>query len=533
MSEFIAEGLVDGQRVILVKTVDGTIEQTNAFLAEVVVDDGSGHLQRCIAIKELGGGGGASALSDLSDVDLSGLEDGQCLIYDSESGKWINGTIEALPDQTGNAGKSLYTDGTDASWEVTRDPNTYRSLSSVQETTLLDNGTYNGEEVTSGEIFIGSDGSIEQYIKENLGEGVETTTYGSNVVVCDKLNENNILYGCYADDYSKILVSTNGGKTFTETASNRGSVANCKNWAMTYDNGTLYILSSNGTSTWYVDWSSDLTNWNRASVAMSSYNYTWGTNIFLQKIDTNTIIISCVRAGQRAEGHVLDLTTGTFTSAFSYFYSAGNKQCLYLNGVLFNGGSYSQDLGVTWTDISGLAYGTWGIMVKDSKMYVYKQNESEVYESSDGISFTLVGTTVDEDTQTALVFTSIWGDGVEDVYYGEKDGNIYFSDNLLEWKKIADGFGGGKFFSISANVFFKVVNASGDYAASTRGEAGVIYSKRLETLNGSSSDSSAPTDDVTVGYVGQIYVDTANGNAYVCVESDSTVPTYTWKQITS
>ena len=40
-----------------------------------------------------GGGGGASALSGLTDVDISSPSDGQVLIYDGNSSKWKNGGV--------------------------------------------------------------------------------------------------------------------------------------------------------------------------------------------------------------------------------------------------------------------------------------------------------------------------------------------------------------------------------------------------------------------------------------------------------
>lgn len=44
--------------------------------------------------------------------------------------------------------------------------------------------------------------------------------------------------------------------------------------------------------------------------------------------------------------------------------------------------------------------------------------------------------------------------------------------------------------------------------------------------------SSAPTA-ATVGRLGQIYVDTSTATAYMCTAIDTTVPSYTWKQITA
>ena len=51
-----------------------------------------------------GGGGGSSTLAGLDDVQFGTLANGQALVYDSASGKWINGTV--IPDLTDYATKS-------------------------------------------------------------------------------------------------------------------------------------------------------------------------------------------------------------------------------------------------------------------------------------------------------------------------------------------------------------------------------------------------------------------------------------------
>lgn len=57
-----------------------------------------------------GGGGGSSTLSGLTDVDISNPADGQTLVYDATSSKWVNGSggggsgvlrvVETFDDQT-------------------------------------------------------------------------------------------------------------------------------------------------------------------------------------------------------------------------------------------------------------------------------------------------------------------------------------------------------------------------------------------------------------------------------------------------
>lgn len=62
-------------------------------------------------------------LQELHNVDITDAADGEILQYDGTSGLWVNADIDALPSQTGNGGKYLTTDGTNASWAaVTTDP---------------------------------------------------------------------------------------------------------------------------------------------------------------------------------------------------------------------------------------------------------------------------------------------------------------------------------------------------------------------------------------------------------------------------
>lgn len=70
MSEIIAEGMHNDQRVITVKSISGNPITLNEKIAEVVVDTGSGK-QRCVAVKQFGGGGGGGGSVD--DVQVNGV----------------------------------------------------------------------------------------------------------------------------------------------------------------------------------------------------------------------------------------------------------------------------------------------------------------------------------------------------------------------------------------------------------------------------------------------------------------------------
>lgn len=66
---------------------------------------------------EYAGSGGASNLSDLSDVELTNLSDGQILQYNSTSEKWENADnqgslpFEFVIDSTDNGINIVYNDG--------------------------------------------------------------------------------------------------------------------------------------------------------------------------------------------------------------------------------------------------------------------------------------------------------------------------------------------------------------------------------------------------------------------------------------
>lgn len=65
--------------------------------------------------------GNLEALDNVGDVVITSATTGQVLQFNGTN--WVNADIDALPDQTGNSGKYLTTDGTNASWAtVTTDP---------------------------------------------------------------------------------------------------------------------------------------------------------------------------------------------------------------------------------------------------------------------------------------------------------------------------------------------------------------------------------------------------------------------------
>jgi hypothetical protein len=60
--------------------------------------------------------GNLDSLNNVGDVTITSAATGQVLQFNRA--KWVNATLNTLPDQNGNDGKYLTTDGTDASWAV-------------------------------------------------------------------------------------------------------------------------------------------------------------------------------------------------------------------------------------------------------------------------------------------------------------------------------------------------------------------------------------------------------------------------------
>ena len=74
-----------------------------------VVKQGAGSSGKILVRMDSGEG-----LDGLHNVELTSSANGEVLQYDGT--KWVNATIDALPDQTGNSGTYLTTDGSTASW---------------------------------------------------------------------------------------------------------------------------------------------------------------------------------------------------------------------------------------------------------------------------------------------------------------------------------------------------------------------------------------------------------------------------------
>jgi hypothetical protein len=112
------------------------------------------------------------SLDGLSNVVITGTPtDGQAIVWDTTTSKWVNETVSggaSYPTQTGNDGKFLQTDGTDVSWQNV-------DLSSKQDySVVLDT-------LGSSYISLGEGSGFLKYTRGFLGSSptwsLDTTTY--------------------------------------------------------------------------------------------------------------------------------------------------------------------------------------------------------------------------------------------------------------------------------------------------------------------------------------------------------------------
>lgn len=281
MSETIAEGIEDGQRVLTVASINGTPVGANEKLCYVMVDTGSGK-QLCLAVKNYGiddvlrykgsvatyedlpsstaqvgdvwnvlsdgknyawtgtawddfGGTITISIAAADDVSLSGLANGEVLIYDSSAGKWKNGVM-----RDSSAAHSL-TDIASAGTNITFTTPTIDDYSiagaDVTVTSGIASGFTSSSYIYKEDIWnsiIGSNTSFEYVTKFNLNSLSDDSTLAY------------IAAGAF--EQFVLFVYSNGKVGF------RGQTTNAN---VTMDSGSFYV----GTGTDY---------WVKVSITQSS-----------------------------------------------------------------------------------------------------------------------------------------------------------------------------------------------------------------------------------------------------------------------
>jgi hypothetical protein len=167
-------------------------------------------------------------LDSLSNVVVTGTPtDGQAIVWDTDTSKWINQTVDSFPPQSGNTGKFLQTDGTSVSWAFV-DLSAYLTSESDTLETVTDRGatstnaitisnTTQATSSTTGSLIISGGVGIAKdvWIDGNLYVAGTTTTENTQTVA----THDNLIYLNAAQD-SVITNAVGSGTYVTYTAEN-------------------------------------------------------------------------------------------------------------------------------------------------------------------------------------------------------------------------------------------------------------------------------------------------------------------------
>jgi hypothetical protein len=167
-------------------------------------------------------------LDSLSNVVVTGTPtDGQAIVWDTDTSKWINQTVDSFPSQSGNTGKFLQTNGTSVSWAFV-DLSAYLTAESDTLETVTDRGatstnaitisnTTQATSSTTGSLIISGGVGIAKdvWIDGNLYVAGTTTTENTQTVA----THDNLIYLNAAQD-SVITNAVGSGTYVTYTAEN-------------------------------------------------------------------------------------------------------------------------------------------------------------------------------------------------------------------------------------------------------------------------------------------------------------------------
>lgn len=130
------------------------------------------------------GGGGASAISDLTDVELTNLADGQILKYDATNQKWVND--DESGGGVGYSRTALYTNPITSAGEVTLSDD----ISNYDSILFIVHGNANGA-------------SIPVYVD---------TAYILSCVYSTNVNSDHVLFSMWGTEYIRMTAGTANNK---------------------------------------------------------------------------------------------------------------------------------------------------------------------------------------------------------------------------------------------------------------------------------------------------------------------------------
>lgn len=217
-------------RVTLATSTDYTITKVNNTTA--TLEDGNGNIIRdvpCVAVLVGGEGGGGGAVSSVN----------------GQTGDVVITGNDVLPDQTGQSGKFLTTDGTDASWSdkpLVNEATGTNGIGIVATTSGANSVVIGGNDNGAGnDIIIGYGASAQdRFITDSVIIGRNASASGGNNTVVGN--------NASASSANAIVIGRNGKATSAGSFQFGAGTNGDANTVKFYINGQNYeLLSADGT----------------------------------------------------------------------------------------------------------------------------------------------------------------------------------------------------------------------------------------------------------------------------------------------
>ena len=174
----------------------------------------------------VGGGGGSSTLTGLTDVNIVTPSDGEVLKYDNASGKWVNGT-----DNTGAGGSSNYANANVAAFLTTYTGNL--QAGNITANVFISGGTGSGGSITGANLI-----SANNIIANSIISGGAT---GGSITGANLLQSNNISSLNWIGLYTSNVIET-AGNLFLSNSSLRTAILNITDGTLAVDaNGKVGV----------------------------------------------------------------------------------------------------------------------------------------------------------------------------------------------------------------------------------------------------------------------------------------------------
>lgn len=277
-----------------------------------------------------------------------------------------------------------------------RDANTLRNLTSAQETQILQDGTYNGEDVDNGEVFTTEDGKFTQFEKEAQAglQDVSQLFDGKNIYASsDKffyVTSNSATYGystngIYWSTGTLPRLQTGGNERVFFVNGNTLKIANCR-----YSNYNGYTFTSTDDG---ATWSSSQMNMRGQSGVGKGWYLSGGLYVMCSDIRTNTTLY------------------------------------------------YSTDA-INWTyGVSGMPESDYGSCFCSDGTYLYLLGTSgKLYKTTDCVNWTEIGTSTEVATTTTClefyqgkfwIYKAMDGNGIDNIF-----STLKYSTNGLTWTSV-------------------------------------------------------------------------------------------------